>query len=508
METGEFGGLAVIYAFDSFEIDTDQVRLIRAGAPVDVEPKVFDFLQMLAESPGRVFTRDEIIDRVWEGRIVSDATVSTCVKAARKALGDDGQRQALIRTVHGRGFSLVAAPKQAPRPERPLTQHYTQPAVVIPPTQTENASAEILKTAQGFADAIRNALGRVPFTHVVSRRAATTLGSKDLPDIHTEIGEGYLLDLVLSGAETVSVSAELVDIADGRTLWSRSADLMQGPDLRDRLVTEVLPHLEPALVAANLEKLRMREKGDPDPRVLVIEAFGVLALNGWNGYAFGKAEALIRRALDIDPDLPLARAILSLILALGQRVGFEPRTEARIAESLVHAEAAMTLAPVDSICLGFAGCALSDAGFTDRALPILQKSVDLNPVNAHGHAALGSAFLQKGKIDLAVEHLRRGIDLSPHDNRLSVWVALLAQAEFLSGDTERALASAERAVAGDDKTYLGRIILASLRLQSNDTAGAKAALKDCQRLKPDLSEDDLAPMVGRQTGAALAALIP
>ncbi len=499
----------MIYSFESFELDTDSYRLSRTGDPISVEPKVFDFLHMLVEASGRVFTRDEIIDRVWQGRIVSDATVSTCVKAARKALGDDGQRQAIIRTVHGRGFSLAVevAPVKPVAPQQPARAPYVQPAIIVPPTDFADASPEAAVAARGLSDAIRVALGRVPFAHVLSRRAAADLASKSIDDIRSEVGQGYILDLALRGTDPVTVHAELVFTGDGRTIWSRGADLPAGPGLKERLVAEILPQMEPALVAANLEALRQGPKDAPDPRALVIEAFGVTALIGWNAEAFGIAERLIREALHVDPDLALAHALLSLILALGQRVGFEDRTEVRIAEAIHHAEQAMSLAPVDSICLGLAGCALADAGHTDRALPILEKSVQLNPVNAHAHAALGSAFLQKGDTRLAVDHLERGIALSPHDSRIAVWGAIFAQAKFMNGDVEDGLNTAERAVAADDKTYLGRIVLAGLRLAAGQTEMARAALQDCKRLNPDLSERDIAPLVVREAGAALAGLL-
>ena len=61
-----------------------------------------------AKNPGRVFSRDDLIAAVWHGRVVSDATVSTCIKSARKALGDSGDTQRYIKTVRGRGFRFAA----------------------------------------------------------------------------------------------------------------------------------------------------------------------------------------------------------------------------------------------------------------------------------------------------------------------------------------------------------------------------------------------------------------
>src|SRR5215211_4661531 len=96
------------YRFGGFEIDARRYELRRDGVPCHVEPLVFDLLHFLARHPGRVLTRDEIVQQVWQGRSVSDATIAGCVKAARRALGDSGEEPTYIRTVRGRGFEFTA----------------------------------------------------------------------------------------------------------------------------------------------------------------------------------------------------------------------------------------------------------------------------------------------------------------------------------------------------------------------------------------------------------------
>ena len=96
------------YRFGPFEIDADRYELRRAGAAQPVEPLVFDLLLFLARNPGRVVTREDVVDAVWQGRAVSDATIASAVKSARRTLGDTGDTQALLRTVRGRGFEFLA----------------------------------------------------------------------------------------------------------------------------------------------------------------------------------------------------------------------------------------------------------------------------------------------------------------------------------------------------------------------------------------------------------------
>lgn len=104
------------YLFSGCELDTDTHEFRADGELRRLEPQVFDLLCCLAEAPGKLITRDELIDRVWGGRIVSEATISARINAARKAVGDDGTRQAVIQTVPRRGIRLVAA-VETPAPD-------------------------------------------------------------------------------------------------------------------------------------------------------------------------------------------------------------------------------------------------------------------------------------------------------------------------------------------------------------------------------------------------------
>lgn len=98
----------MIYGFADCELDIDSQRLMRGGKEVAIEPQVFDLLRLLVENPSRLVTRDEIVDAVWGGRIVSESAISARIAVARKAVGDDGKRQDIIRTHHGRGLELIS----------------------------------------------------------------------------------------------------------------------------------------------------------------------------------------------------------------------------------------------------------------------------------------------------------------------------------------------------------------------------------------------------------------
>ena len=115
------------------EIDLRRHELRRAGNPVHVEPQVFDLLVRLVRNRDRVVSKDEPRDQVWNGRIVSEAALSSRINAARQAIGDDGDRQGLIRTVHRRGFRFLGEAHQS----------------ADEPAAAPRASAEAVATASG-----------------------------------------------------------------------------------------------------------------------------------------------------------------------------------------------------------------------------------------------------------------------------------------------------------------------------------------------------------------------
>ena len=114
----------MIYAFDSYELDTDLYELRRDGERVGLEPQVFDVLAYLVAHRDRVVAKTELLDNIWGSRFVGESALSSRIKDARRAVGDDGQTQHTIKTVHGRGFLFRADVKEVGRtapsaPSRP-----------------------------------------------------------------------------------------------------------------------------------------------------------------------------------------------------------------------------------------------------------------------------------------------------------------------------------------------------------------------------------------------------
>jgi DNA-binding winged helix-turn-helix (wHTH) protein len=103
----------VQYLFEDYVLDPDRRELTRHAEAVAIGPKVFDLLLYLIQNRERVVSKDDLLEAVWSGRIVAESTLTSHINAVRKAIGDSGEEQRLVRTVSRKGFRFVGEIKEA-----------------------------------------------------------------------------------------------------------------------------------------------------------------------------------------------------------------------------------------------------------------------------------------------------------------------------------------------------------------------------------------------------------
>src|SRR3546814_2705183 len=139
------------WAFGEFQLDPERFQLSCGGRPVQLEPQVLTLLIHLIQNRDRMVTKDEIVAAVWQGRAVSDASISSRIRSARQAVGDDGVRQVVIRTVHGRGFQFTpevtafppAHGASATAPGEPREVPVRRPSIAVLPFQPLAMSPDV-----------------------------------------------------------------------------------------------------------------------------------------------------------------------------------------------------------------------------------------------------------------------------------------------------------------------------------------------------------------------------
>ncbi len=501
----------MLYRFDGFELDTETFELRAGGERCHVEPLVFDLIRYFVETAGQVVSRDDLIESVWRGRIVSDATVSSCIKSARRVLATAAPGAEYIKTVRGRGFSFVGSVStdgvEVPAGlgvETPRSSiECDLPAVAVLPFNVLGDEGALGVIARGLEGTLRTVLTRVPLLHIVARTANATIdGDVRAPqDIGQRLGARYILDGSLqSVSKNIRVNVQLVETVNGFHLWAQTFEAPAANAL-DQLILEILPQLEAQLVRAMFRDLGATD-GELTPRQLVLQATGLLSLKGWHRDTFCEAADLLRRAINGEPDLALAHGYLAIILGLGHRVGSLDQSPAVVDEAIGEAERALELDSGDSNVVGVAGCALADVGQPERAVPILKAAIEINGHNGQAWAALGSAYLILRRSGEAIEALEKSIQISPRDSRLAVWSSLLALGYMQQNNLEAALEAAERGSQSDHRSYIPLLVLAAVHLAKNDAALARRVKSQCYRAKPDLSEREVVSLIGRNLGQA------
>src|SRR5271166_2289123 len=172
--------------FGDYEIDVERRELSRAKTPIHVEPQVFDLLVYLVQNRDRVVSKDDLIASIWGGRIVSDSTLTSRINAARKAVGDSGGNQKLIRTIARRGLRFVGAVRTQPdgaepahaisspadesraqsRPALPLPD---RPAIAVLPFINMSGDPEQEYFSDGISEDIITALSKLRWFFVIAR---------------------------------------------------------------------------------------------------------------------------------------------------------------------------------------------------------------------------------------------------------------------------------------------------------------------------------------------------
>ena len=487
--------------FDDVEIDLERFELRLAGAPVSVEPKVFDLIRYLAENANRLVSKDELIETVWEGRIVSDSALSSAIKSARRAMGEADVAKSRIKTVRGRGFRMElpdVAPGKAPKAD-PVPSAFVAPSfsALSPRDLPHGLSGET------FQRRLCAAMARVPFLIVVAPPVLRGLQDLTPGQLAESVGQGYALDT--SGRPDGGIDCLLFDTVTGATVWSFEAEPLPKSGALDTAISEIAIRLEPQLVRA-IQTALAKNTPMTDPRAMTMQALGTMAMKGWNRRAFDEAETGLREAVTLDPSLAYARAALALIMGLGERLGLVEPEDTRRAEAIDHADQALELDGMTPNILGLAGCALVDAGQALRGKAILERALSVDPLNSQALAALGAAKVTEREFQEGRELLARAIRISPHDSRLAIWRSIHATALLMIGEADTALVEAERAVAADDRTHLSRVVLAAIHLSKGNEHAAREAWKDARRITPDLTELSVAAVIGKRMAPSLIAL--
>jgi TolB-like protein/Flp pilus assembly protein TadD len=449
----------MIYRFEHFELDPGRFELRAGGKARPVEPQVLELLILLAANPDRLVTRDEIVERIWHGRFVSDSAVSSRIKSARRAIGDDGEAQRLIRTVHGKGFRFVGeiafvadrqpssgaaiseAAVEAPRPGR-------QPSIAVLPFRAAAETGPHAFVADALADEIIADLARLRWLLVIARGSSFRFRRRDVDC--REVGKA--LDVaycatgsIEEGRGRLTIAAELLRTSDGALLWSErfSAGTHEIDEVRREIVTAIVANLKLRIAHEEADRARLQPAA---------------ALDAWGAYHLGldhmfrfnrgdnaRAAALFERALALSPHFSRALGGLSFTRFQDAFMPYAPDPQASAAEARALAEQALLCDPLDPFAHLNLGRSLWLDGDMNASIERLGQSIALSP--NYAQAVYSKAWAEMTQCDAASSdsHAELALRLSPLDPLRYAMLGVRSLNALLRGDYENAAQLGERA---------------------------------------------------------------
>ena len=430
--SGGFPGASMVLAFGDHRLDIKRRELRRGDALVGLEPKVFDLLVFLVQHRDRVVSKDDLLEVIWGGRIVSESALTTRINAVRRALGDDGAAQRLVRTFTRKGVRFIGEVTEIPDQAVmaagdafiPTTRPGAgdKPSIAVLPFANLSGDPEQEYFADGMVEEIITALSRIKWLFVIARNSSFTYKGQvvDVKQVGHELGVRYVLEgSVRKAGGRVRISAQLVDAIAGTNLWADRFDglLEDVFELQDRIAVSVAGIIEPAMQAAEMRRSDERPTTDLTAYDLVLRAIP---------HVLSRERGRLHLALDllgeaIERD---ARYGAALAWASDARVqldlnGWAEDREAACREGVDLAHRAVRASPDDPEALGVPALTFGYFGSEDieTAKALIDRSVALSPSRAHSWLVSGWIRIWAGEPEIAIEHFNTSLRLNPRGLR-------------------------------------------------------------------------------------------
>lgn len=465
------------YLFEGFTLDIDRGELLRGGEALAVEPRAFALISYLVENADRLIGKDELVEKLWEGRIVTDAAISTLVKSARRALGDSGTLQKYIRTMHGRGFRFVAptilgagrpahvSSEGTEEPDLPADDAPDpvgrRPTVAVLPFTLIGASGRHAAIADAIPGELISSLARLRWLKVIARGSSFRFRdiSQGFDAIGDLLGAAYLLTGEVELADDrLAITVELAESRSGMVIWGerQTGRIDDVHAMREEIVVLVTSALELHIPQHEAQMARLKS---PDS----LDAWSCFHLGIQHMYRFNRADNALAaqhfaRATDLDPHFARALAARSFTSFQAAFLRYGSDRAADIDDARRHAERAVELDPMDPFGNFTYGRAHWLRGDPDAGQAWLERAMSLSPSFAQGHYAHGWASTMAGQGEAA---LSKAISLSPLDPFLYAMQSAKGLAHLHVGDPDRAAFWADQGARKPGAHYLISAIAAA-----------------------------------------------
>ena len=486
------------FLFSGHVLDTETRQLTLGTEAVPLEPLVFDLLIFLVMNRDRVASKDDILASVWSGRIVSDSALTGAVAAARRAIGDSGAAQTMIRTINRKGFRFVSDV----RTEEATTVITAEAsslrgAAIPPPTAAAKISSPRLDKpsiavlaftnmsgdpeqeyfSDGMADDVITELSRDRSLCVIARNSSFSYKGQavDIKQIAGDLGVRYVLEgSTRRNDARMRVNAQLIDAPAGNHIWAQRYD--RGVEdvfaVQQEIANEVVRALLPAVL--NAERQRAMRKA---PDSLTAWEAWQRALWHWSGGDLLNSRKFLERAIALDPCFALPHAMLAWLHVSEATIGVGPPLAETLVLARASARTAIELDHNSGIAHAMLAWVLDHEGNKVSALEEAEIAIDLNPNDPQGYLIKGHVLLHSGRPAEARHPLNIALRLDPRGPIAAVVLLKLATCAYVERDYLSAEATACRAIRAWPAFPRPYVVHAAVLGQLERTDEARAALE-------------------------------
>src|SRR5258706_5326134 len=509
---GTQGNGSLRYLFEEYAFDTDRRELYRGADVVTIAPQVFDLLDYLIRNRERVVSKDDLINAIWNGRIVSDGALTTRLNVVRSPIGDSGEEERVIKKLPRKGFRFVGTvreakdptgsevadhPVEAPRPTLTLP---SKPSIAVLPFANLSSDPEQEYFADGVVEDITMALSLFRWLFVIARNSSFTYKCRavDVKQVGREFGVRYVLEgSVRKAGNRMRIAGQLIDAETGAHLW---ADRFEGAledmfDLQDHVTSSVV-----GAIAANLQREEIkRARRKPTENLDAYDYYlrGLAKAGWWTKDANREALQLFCKAIELDPGLACAYGMAAWCYVLRKARGWMTDHVQESAEATRLARKAVYMGGDDPVALCMGAYALAFVAHEfDGAAAFMDRGLAVHPTFSQGWRFGAWLMVWRGQPDLALEHVAHAMRLSPLDRSMYAMHGAMAYAHFLASRYDMASSFAEKSMRENPNFLLAIRISAASNALVWRLEPAREGIARALECNPDLRISnlrDLAP---------------
>jgi TolB-like protein len=495
------------YLFEEYAFDTDRRELHRGADVVTIAPQVFDLLDYLIRNRERVVSKGDLINAIWNGRIISDGALTTRLNVARSAIGDSGEEQRLIKTLPRKGFRFVGQVREAQgpaaaavtdspvEPPKPALRLPDKPSVAVLPFANLSSDPEQEYFADGVVEDITMALSRFHWLFVIARNSSFTYKGRavDVKQVGRELGVRYVLEgSVRKAGNRIRIAGQLIDAETGAHLW---ADRFEGAledmfDLQDRVTASVVGAIAPKLQQEEIKRARRKPTENLDAYDYYLR--GLAKAHRWTKDANSEALQLFCKAIELDPGLACAYGMAAWCYVVRKARGWMIEHVQESAEATRLARKAVHLGADDPVALCTGGYALAYVAHEfDDAVAFMDRGLRVDPNFAQAWRFSVWLRVWRGEPDLALQHAAHAMRLSPLDVSTYAMHGAMAYAHFLASRYDMASLCAEKSMRDNPTFLLATTVFAASNALAGRLEPAQLGIARALECNPDLRISNL-----------------